>query len=87
MHVQVLRAWSHHVETRAVVVPSDACVGDALAMAGWQLDAAFVGLSVFGMAADATTRLHPGDRIELLRPLQIDPKPARRLRAQRGNRR
>ena len=63
-----------------------ACVGDALAAAGWRLDVEFVGLAVFGQAVNTLTPLHDGDRIELLRCLEIDPKQARRLRAERARR-
>ena len=55
----------------------------ALDAAGWTLDAEFTALAVFGVAAAADTILHEGDRVELLRALQADPKQARRLRAER----
>lgn len=84
MHVQLLRAWPHRAEVIAIDVPVGACVGEALEVAGWQLDAGFVALAVFGQTAGLQTRLHEGDRIELLRPLQCDPKQARRLRARRA---
>ena len=51
--------------------------------ADWALDGEFTGLAVFGVAAGADTLLHEGDRVELLRVLQVDPKQARRVRAQR----
>ncbi|MGA9335571.1 MAG: RnfH family protein [Rudaea sp.] len=38
-------------------------------------------IAIFGRKVGAETRLHDGDRIELCRPLQIDPKQARRQRA------
>jgi putative ubiquitin-RnfH superfamily antitoxin RatB of RatAB toxin-antitoxin module len=41
-------------------------------------------LAVFGRAVTLATALHPGDRIELLRPLLADPKQRRRERAGRG---
>lgn len=65
-------------------LPDNACVGDALAASGWSLDPEFIGLAVFGLAATPATRLRDGDRVELLRGLRIDPKQARRLRAQRS---
>jgi putative ubiquitin-RnfH superfamily antitoxin RatB of RatAB toxin-antitoxin module len=83
MRIAVLRAWPHRHELRVVDVPDQATVGEALQAACWELDAEFTGLAVFGLAADADTRLHEGDRVELLRPLQVDPKQARRLRAER----
>ncbi|TXI28318.1 MAG: RnfH family protein, partial [Ottowia sp.] len=36
-----------------------------------------------GVAVAPSTPLREGDRVELLRPLQLDPKEARRRRAQR----
>ena len=46
-----------------------------------------VGIAIFGQLAEATTRLSEGDRVELLRPLQLDPKEARRRRAEARKRR
>ncbi len=84
MRVQLVRAWPHRCEAVEVELDDGACVGAALDAAGWSLDAGFVALSVFGVAAGPETRLHPGDRIELLRPLQCDPMQARRLRAEKA---
>lgn len=39
--------------------------------------------AIFGRAVRPTTVLDAGDRVEVLRPLTIDPKEARRLRAER----
>ncbi|GAB1407435.1 RnfH family protein [Thermomonas brevis] len=87
MRVELLRAWPDRHDAVTVELPAGVCVDDALRAAGWALDATFVGLAVFGVAADGATRLHEGDRVELLRPLQMDPKQARRLRAQRARER
>lgn len=84
MRVQLVRAWPNRCESIAVEVDAHACVGDALATAGWMLEGEFVALAVFGVNATADTRLHADDRIELLRPLQCDPKQARRRRAETG---
>ena len=88
MRVQLVRAWPNRCEVIDLDVAANACVGDALDAAGWRLDAEFVALAVFGIDASMDTRLHAGDRIELLRPLQCDPKQARRRRAEKtGGRR
>jgi len=87
MRVQLVRAWPNRCESIDVEVDERACVGDALDAAGWRLEAEFVALAVFGIAASAETMLHPGDRIELLRPLQCDPMQARRLRAEKTGKR
>jgi len=82
IRIELLRAWPQRFERALIELPDGACVADALLRAGWKLDADFVALAVFGQAANGRTALHDGDRIELLRPLQIDPKQARRARAQ-----
>lgn len=84
MRVSLLRAWPHRHEACGVELPDGATVADALRAAGWALGGDFVGLAVFGAAAGPATVLRDGDRVELLRPLVLDPKQARRLRASRG---
>ena len=84
IRVALVRAWPQRCEAVAIELAEQATVGDALQAAHWTLDAEFVGLAVFGQAAAMATLLHDGDRIELLRGLQIDPKQARRLRAERA---
>ena len=84
MRVTLVRAWSDRHEQLELALPDAACVDDALRAAGWTLDGGFTGIAVFGVAAQGHTPLHEGDRIELLRPLRMDPKQARRLRAERA---
>jgi putative ubiquitin-RnfH superfamily antitoxin RatB of RatAB toxin-antitoxin module len=73
------RAWSvRHV------LPAPATVGQALQrglpdVPGLVVDPAR--LAVFGRTVGLDSPLHDGDRIELLRPLVLDPKEARRRRA------
>ena len=43
-----------------------------------------LGLAVFGRRVEPVDTVSEGDRIEVLRPLEIDPKEARRLRALRS---
>ncbi|HWS76840.1 MAG TPA: RnfH family protein [Thermomonas sp.] len=86
IRIELVRAWPRRHEAITVDLTPGACVGDALEAASWRLDAEFVGLAVFGQAATMQTPLHAGDRIELLRRLEIDPKQARRLRAERARR-
>lgn len=38
-------------------------------------------VGIYGMQVDLETIVHAGDRVEIYRPLQWDPKHARRLRA------
>ena len=83
MRVEVLRAWPHRHESRMVEIGEDATVATALQACGWSLDGEFTALAVFGVGAGMDSVLHDGDRVELLRALQMDPKQARRLRAER----
>ena len=82
MRVQVLRAWPGRCEAIEVGLAEGACVQDALQAAGWPCEAPFTGIAIFGQLAGLASRLHDGDRVELLRPLELDPKEARRRRAE-----
>lgn len=83
MRIELVRAWPQRHESRWLDLAEPATIADALQAAGWALDQEFVGLAVFGVAVTLDTSLHDGDRVELLRGLQMDPKQARRLRAER----
>lgn len=48
-----------------------------------ELDWDHVRCGIFGRVEPLQRVLRDGDRVELYRPLQVDPKEARRLRAQR----
>jgi len=84
MRISVIRAWPGRTEQATVALAPGATVGDAVHAAGWALDGEFTAVAVFGQAACADTALRAGDRVEVLRPLQLDPKQARRLRAKRA---
>ena len=84
IRVELVRAWPQRHESTSVELPAGANVAAALQAGGWRLDGEFVGLAVFGQASAMTTVLQDGDRIELLRGLLLDPKQARRLRAERA---
>lgn len=85
--VEVVYADPDQTWTAAVRLPAGATAGEAIraadlaARVGAPLDVA--GLAIHGRAADQSTRLREGDRVELLRPLRADPKQARRARATR----
>jgi len=68
-----------------VTLAAPACVDDAIERSGivqsCGLDRATLVPAIFGQRADASTPLADGDRIELTRPLTVDPKRARVLRA------
>lgn len=83
MKIEVVQAWPGRFEAATVELAEGATVADALAAAKPSAMEAVAGYAIFGMPADAATRLRDGDRVELLRALQVDPKEARRRRARK----
>jgi uncharacterized protein len=77
--------WRVSIQVRAGSTVRDALVLAALEVSMPDADWDEKRLAIFGVAAHMETLLHDGDRIELLRPLQIDPKEARRKRAESGS--
>ena len=66
------------------VAPGDT-VADAVAASGlivrFELKPSMLAYAIFGQRVRVETPLADGDRVELLRPLVVDPKEARRRRA------
>jgi len=88
--VEVVEAWSDHARCVRLRVPVDSPVRQALASEQVQAcfpDALSRTFGVFGNVCGPLRRLREGDRIELYRPLLIDPKAARRERAATPRRR
>ena len=81
MKVEVLMAWPRRFESMSLELPVGATLADALAAAGWSDAEGISGYAIFGVNAALDTALRDGDRVELLRPLLMDPKEARRRRA------
>lgn len=88
LHVEVVFAGEAGVIKKPLQVEPGATVADAVRMSGIAanlgvnaIDAARVG--VFGRVVRSTTPLRDGDRVEIYRPLKIDPKEARRRRARK----
>lgn len=87
IRVEVVRALPDRAESVRLELAADSTVRQALAMPQVRalfpaaLDGAF---GIFGEQCGPLQRLRDGDRIELYRPLLIDPKAARRERARRG---
>jgi len=79
MRVEVVQAHADRAEIVKLELPAGATVRDALVAAG--IDSQRVG--IFGKQVSADARLADGDRVEVYRPLKIDPKQARRQRARR----
>ncbi|MCF7220296.1 RnfH family protein [Marilutibacter chinensis] len=82
MKIELLRAWPRRSDSVRVELPEGACVADALAAAGWASLEEVAGYSIHGRRAAPATQLRDGDRLELLRALTLDPKEARRRRAE-----
>lgn len=85
--VEVVYADAQVQVLRKVEIAANSTVAAALAASGIdaRLPIGFVpsALGIFGRIVTPATRLHDGDRIELYRPLQADPKESRRRRAAR----
>lgn len=82
--VEVVLAWPDRSLRRQLVLDAGATVGQAVAAADLGADASLVDpqrLGVFGRRAAPEQVLRDGDRVEIYRPLAVDPKEARRRRA------
>ncbi len=80
MKVTVVRAWPEGHASVALQASPGMTVDDAVRASGLPIEGV-AGFAVFGVRVDGSTGLNDGDRVELLRPLLIDPKEARRRRA------
>lgn len=81
MRVEVVIAWPDRYLARVVELPEGARVADAVGMAALDPAGEARACAVHGVLARPEQPLRDGDRVELLRPLLIDPKEARRRRA------
>ena len=75
-----------------LTLPAGATVADAIRASGVldrrpEIVAAAPDVGIWGRACAMTQRLEDGDRVELYRPLTVDPKEARRVRAEVRRRR
>jgi putative ubiquitin-RnfH superfamily antitoxin RatB of RatAB toxin-antitoxin module len=77
--VEVIDARPDGAQVAQVRLPAGATVRDALAAAGFRADQ----VGIFGKRVTMDARLADGDRVEIYRPLKLDPKEARRRRARR----
>ncbi|MBS0211985.1 MAG: RnfH family protein [Proteobacteria bacterium] len=80
-----MRAWVRELELPAGTTAAQALERSGLRGQTDGHDWADVACAVHGKPISAMTVLRDGDRLELLRPLRIDPKQARRRRARAGD--
>lgn len=78
MRVEVVLAFPDRVQHVRLELPAGATAGDAVTAAGFG-DAHAIG--IFGKRVKNDHALRDGDRVEIYRPLAMDPKEARRRRA------
>ena len=86
MKIQVAYALAHRQLVIELDVPVGVTARTAVLTSGLEcefpeLDLVVVPIGVFGERVDDDTCLHDGDRVEVYRPLQLDPMEARRRRA------
>jgi putative ubiquitin-RnfH superfamily antitoxin RatB of RatAB toxin-antitoxin module len=87
MHVEVVYALPTKQHRVHLELQTGANVGEALNAVRRvspfdSLPLESVSVGVFGRLASRDTVLGPGDRVEIYRPLEIDPREARRRRAE-----
>ena len=85
MKVEIVFASPSHQVLKTVVVGDGATVADVIAASGlarqfpdYDLDALQTG--VWGKPVDRTRQVSENDRVEIFRPLEMDPREARRLK-------
>ena len=86
MHIEVVLAMPEKQELVALDLAVGATVADAIEQSGivalfedFKLDTSKVG--IFGQKVAQTQELRDGDRVEIYRPLLVDPKELRRQKA------
>lgn len=86
LQVEIVYALPQQQTLLSLTVPAGTTVAEAIKASGIEqrhseIDLAQCALGVFGRLAEAGQPLVDGDRVEIYRPLQVDPKTARRARA------
>ena len=86
MQVEVVFALPERQRLQSVELPDGSTVADAIKSSGIAdtfpgIDLEELQAGIWGRPAGRTCSLRDGDRVELYRPLEIDPREARRLKA------
>ena len=79
MKVEVVLALPDAQTLRRLVLPRGSTARDAVVASGLAAD--FGKLGIYGKVVPPGTLLREGDRVEIYRPLRVDPKDLRRARA------
>jgi putative ubiquitin-RnfH superfamily antitoxin RatB of RatAB toxin-antitoxin module len=92
IRIEIVYAEPFRARRKILCMRAPASVADALRAAASDPDFAGIDLKhapvgVFGLAARPEQNLKDGDRVEIYRPLAVDPKAARRARAEQARRR
>ncbi len=90
MQVEVIYALPEQQELILVDVAEDATVEQAILQSGIlkrfpEIDLKTAKIGIFSQKATLNDKLHEHDRVEIYRPLKIDPKKARRVRMKVNN--
>jgi putative ubiquitin-RnfH superfamily antitoxin RatB of RatAB toxin-antitoxin module len=88
MRVEVVYALAETADAVSVTLPSGATAADAVIASGMlerhpEIDLLRHKLGIYGKAVESGARVADGDRVEIYRPLMLDPKEARRRRARK----
>lgn len=83
MKVEVVRAGPREAHSVQLELPPGATVREALAACGLVLNPEDQAVGIFGNRVPPDHPLAEGDRVEIYRPLAVDPKEARRRRARK----
>jgi hypothetical protein len=89
INVEVVYALPHKQVILALAVEPDATLEQVIRASGIleqfpEINLAQNKVGVFGKLGKLTDTLHPGDRVEIYRPLIADPKVVRKQRAAQG---
>ncbi len=86
MKVEVVYATPEEQKVVELVLDAQSTVGDAISASGLyerypSIEAGVTPVGIYGERVHYDTALAEGDRVEIYRPLEVDPMEARRLRA------
>jgi putative ubiquitin-RnfH superfamily antitoxin RatB of RatAB toxin-antitoxin module len=83
LKAEVVYALPEGAQSVSLSLPQGATLRDALVASGFEVNLEKQAFGIFGKRAALDRPLADGDRVEIYRPLAMDPKEARRRRARR----